>query len=147
MRDSTLLNRLLDMPGVSVCGASLPSPGVVVVEVALRRPRLACPHCDYTTRWRYDTRPVASKWRGLIWVCGWCTCGPGCADLYCPSHGAVTEAVPFARHRSGFTRGLEDLTAFLATRTDKSTIARFLRLDCVTVGAHLRAGRGRRVGP
>jgi transposase len=134
VRDSTLLNRLLDLPGVSVRGASLPSPGVVVVEVALRRLRLACPHCDYTTRWRYDTRPVASTWRGLdlgVWLV---YVRAGLRRLDCPSHGVVTEAVPFARHRSGFTRDLEDLTAFLATRTDKSTIARLLRLDWDTVG-------------
>jgi transposase len=46
----------------------------------------------------------------------------------------VTEAVPFARHRSGFTRDFEDVAAFLATKTDKTTIARFLRVDWDTVG-------------
>jgi transposase len=42
--------------------------------------------------------------------------------------------VPFARHRSGFTRDFEDVAAFLATKTDKTTIARFLRIDWDTVG-------------
>ncbi len=42
--------------------------------------------------------------------------------------------MPFARHGSGFTRDLEDVAAFLATRTDKTTIVRFLRLDWDTVG-------------
>src|SRR6266545_2486255 len=54
--------------------------------------------------------------------------------LECPTCGVVTEAVPFARHRSGFTRDLEDVAAYLATRTDKTTIARFLRLDWDSVG-------------
>jgi transposase len=44
------------------------------------------------------------------------------------------EAVPFARHRSGFTRDFEDVAAFLATKTDKTTITRFLRIDWDTVG-------------
>lgn len=35
---------------------------------------------------------------------------------------------------SHVARDLADLTAFLATRTDKTTIARFLRLDWDTVG-------------
>ena len=46
----------------------------------------------------------------------------------------VVEAVPFARHRAGFTRDFEDVAAFLATKTDKTTIARFLRVDWDTVG-------------
>jgi transposase len=43
----------------------------------------------------------------------------------------LVEAVPFARHRSGFTRDLEDVAAFPVTKT---TIARFLRIDWDTVG-------------
>jgi transposase len=54
--------------------------------------------------------------------------------LVCPTHGVVVEGVPFARHRSGFSRDFEDVTAFLATKTDKTTIARFLRVDWDTVG-------------
>jgi hypothetical protein len=39
----------------------------------------------------------------------------GLRRLTCPSHGVVVEAVPFARHRSGFSRDFEDVAAFLAT--------------------------------
>ena len=49
-------------------------------------------------------------------------------------HGARTEGVPFARPRSQFTRAFECLVAWLATRTDKSTIKRMLRIDWDTVG-------------
>lgn len=134
VRDSTVLNRLLDLPGVTVRGVSFPEPGLVVVDVGLRRSRLLCPHCDYTTRWRYDTRPVPSVWRGLDLGVWRVQIRAGLRRLDCPCHGVVTEAAPFARHRSGFTRDLEDVAAFLATRTDKTTIARFLRLDWDTVG-------------
>src|SRR6266545_4904691 len=48
--------------------------------------------------------------------------------------GSGAAAVPFARHRAGFTRDFEDVAAFLATKTDKTTIARFLRIDWDTVG-------------
>jgi transposase len=58
----------------------------------------------------------------------------GLRRVGCPSHGVVLEAVPFARHRSGFTGAFEDVAAFLATKTDKTTIARFLRIDWDTVG-------------
>ncbi len=58
MRETTLLNRLLDLPGIVVRGVSV-SGGQVVVDVALRRRRLHCPHCDYRTRWRYASGRVA----------------------------------------------------------------------------------------
>jgi transposase len=134
VRETTLLNRVLDLPGIVVRGVSLPESGLLIVDVALRRTRLHCPHCDYRTRWRYDTRPVPSSWRGLdlgVWLV---QIRARLRRLDCPTHGVVTEAVPFARHRSGFIRDLEDVAAFLATRTDKTTIARFLRLDWDTVG-------------
>lgn len=35
------------------------------VRVRLRRRRLACPRCSFTTRHRYDTREVDSSWRHL----------------------------------------------------------------------------------
>jgi transposase len=42
--------------------------------------------------------------------------------------------VPFARARSRFTRDFDDVAAFLVTKTDKTTICRFLRLDWDTIG-------------
>lgn len=45
---------------------------------------------------------------------------------------------PASRHhharRSPFTRDFEDLVAFLATKTDKTTITRLSRVDWDTVG-------------
>ena len=136
MRATTLLNRLLDLGGVTVVGVSFPAdrPGELVVEVALRRRRLACPHCDFTTRSRYDRRPVWSSWRHLDLGRWRVEVQAGLRRVACPSHGVVVEAVPFARHRAGFTRDFEDVAAFLATKTDKTTIARFLRVDWDTVG-------------
>jgi transposase len=54
--------------------------------------------------------------------------------LECQEHGVRAEGVPFARHRSGFTRDFEQLVAWLATRTDKSTIRRLVRISWDTVG-------------
>jgi transposase len=106
----------------------------VVVEVALRRRRLICPECGYSTRARKDTRPEDSTWRHLdlgVW-----RLEVHCRRrrLWCPEHGARTEGVPFARPGSEFTRDFECLLAWLATRTDKSTIKRMLRIDWDTVG-------------
>ena len=133
MRATTLLNRLLDLPGLDVSGVSLDGRRMLV-EVRLRARRLACPLCPFTTRARYDTRPEPSWWRGLDFGTAPVIVRANLRRLDCPTHGVLVEAVPFARHRTRFTRDFEDLTAFLTTRTDKTTIARFVRVDWDTIG-------------
>ena len=63
VRATTLLNLLLDLPGITVRGVSLSSPDQVVVEVRLPRRRMQCPVCGWSTGTRYDRRPVWSRWR------------------------------------------------------------------------------------
>lgn len=53
----------------------------------------------------------------------------------CPEHGVVVAAVPWARHRSSFTRAFEDRAAWLAVRTDKTTVSSLLRVAWRTVGS------------
>jgi len=136
VRATTLLNKLLNLVGIAVRGVSLPDEphGWLVIDVVLRSQRLACPLCEFTTRARYDTRPEPSWWRHLDFGASPVVVRAMLRRLACPAHGVVVEAVPFARHRSRFTRDFEDVTAYLATKTDKTTIARFLRIDWDTVG-------------
>jgi len=54
--------------------------------------------------------------------------------LVCPTHEAITEAVPFARAGSRFTADSEDLVGFLATQIDKSAICSLVRIDWGSVG-------------
>ena len=109
-------------------------PDVVVVTVALRRRRLSCPHCDYTAAGSYDTRSVDSIWRHLDLGVWRLVVRARLCRLRCPAHGVVTEAVPFARAGSHFTRDFEDLVGYLATTADKSTICRLVRIDWDSVG-------------
>ena len=133
MRVSSAFSRLVRLPGVWVKTVRF-GPDRVEVEVALRRRRLQCPRCEFSTAARKDTRPVHSVWRHLdlgVW-----RLEIHCRRrrLRCPRHGVLAEGVPFARHRSGFTRDFECLVAWLAARTDKSAICRLLRIDWDTVG-------------
>ena len=133
MRVTAAFSRLLRLPGVWVRKVRF-EPDRVVVEVALRRRRLVCPECGYSTRSRKDKRPVDSVWRHLD--LGICRLEVRCRRrrLWCPQHGARTEGVPFARPGSEFTRDFECLVAWLATKADKTTITRMLRIDWDTVG-------------
>jgi transposase len=57
--------------------------------------------------------------------------------LSCPTDGAVVEAVPFARHGARFTRDVEDLVAWLATKMDKTAVARLTGVNWRSVGAFI----------
>ena len=55
----------------------------------------------------------------------------------------MVEGVDFARPGAGFTRELDDLVAWLATRTDKTAITKLLRISWRTVGRICCWARGR----
>jgi len=133
MRVNAGFSRLLRLDGIWVRGVRFQT-GRVVVSVALRRRRLRCPLCDFSTPHRHNRQQVESTWRHLdlgVWRLELRT---QLRRLECPEHGVRVESVPFARHASGFTRDFEQLVAWLATRTDKTTVKRLVRIDWDTVG-------------
>jgi len=133
VRVTTAFKRLMDLPGVTVSDVDF-QPSKVVVTVKLRRRSLTCPSCGFTTRARYDTRPVSSSWRHLDLGRWRLEVRADLRRIDCPVHGARTEGVPFARNGSRFTRDFEDLVAWLATTTDKSALCRLVRIDWDTTG-------------
>ena len=134
MRVTAAFNRLLALPGTTVREVSF-EPARITVTVALRRRRLVCADCRYSTKARYDTRTVDSTWRHLDLGRLRLVVQARLRRLACPAHGVRTEGVPFARVESGFTRDFEDLVAWLATRMDKSAVRRLVRVAWQTVGA------------
>lgn len=139
MRATTLLNRLLGLEGVAAVDPQSwqvePGGGEIGVRVRLTRRRLVCPECSYATAHRYDTRDVDSSWRHLD-LCGRvCRVRVRRRRLRCPEHGVLAEGVPFARPGSGFTRDVEQVVAWLVTKTDKTTVCTFARIGWRTVGA------------
>ncbi|MGH3835941.1 MAG: helix-turn-helix domain-containing protein [Pseudonocardiaceae bacterium] len=141
MRATTLLNRLLGLPGVAAVDPGSwqvePGGGEIQVRFRLTRRLLVCPHCSCATAHRYDTRDVDSSWRHLDFGGRVCRIRVRRRRLRCPEHGVLTEGVPFARPASGFTRGFEQLVAWLVTKSDKTTICKFARISWRTVGGDL----------
>jgi len=134
MRVTTAFKRLLRLDGVRVTNVEF-STAAVVVTVALRRRRLVCPMCDYETAAAYEVRRRdVSRWRHLDLGSWRLEVRAELRRLRCPTHGVRVEAVPFARHGSRFTADFEALVAWLATKTDKTTITRLVRIDWETVG-------------
>lgn len=134
MRASTLLNSLLDLPGVRVAKTAV-CDGRLQVTVSVLRRRLACPQCWFSTGHRYDTREVDSSWRHLDMGARVCRILLRRRRLRCPDHGVLAAGVPFARPGSRHTRDFENLVAWLVTKADKTTVSSFARVAWRTVGA------------
>ena len=133
MRTTTVFKRLMDLPGVTVSKVNF-QPAKVVVAVKLRNLKLSCPACEFTTRARYDTRPVSSSWRHLDLGRWRLEVRADLRRIECPTHGIRTEGVPFARAGSHFTRDFEGLVGWLATSMDKTALCRLARIDWDTTG-------------
>jgi transposase len=134
VRVTAAFKRLLRLDGVHVTAVEF-LPAMVVVTVALTRRKLVCPECDYSTRAGYEVRRVdVSRWRHLDLGSWRLEIRARLRRLECPTHGVRVEGVPFARHRSGFTADFEALVAWLATKSDATTITRLVRIDWQTVG-------------
>jgi transposase len=60
----------------------------------------------------------------------------------CSRHGVVVCAVPWARHKSRFTKAFEDQTAWLAVNCSKTAVAALMRIAWRTVGGILERVAG-----
>lgn len=130
MRVTTAFNKMLSIPGATVASVEFTPEGVLV---GLRR-RQGCPRCP--CGWRgtgaYDSS--VRRWRHLDLGSSKLLLEAQIRRLDCRRCGRVrTEDVPWARPRARHSRDVEDVVAWLAQRTDKTTITRLLRTSWKTV--------------
>ena len=132
MRVTTLLNTMLGLPGLWVRGFHIAS-GVLVLLVQPRFHRLTCSACGTCVRGRFSQS--WRRWRHLaLWGLRVELAGP-IRRLRCPRCRAVrTEAVPWARPGSRFTRPFEDVVGFLAQQLDHTAVSRLVGISWSTVG-------------
>jgi len=127
MRVTTAFNRLLQVPGASVATVAFERDGLVV-GLRLRRRRLVCPRCGCLGQAGYDRR--RRRWRHLDLAGVRLFLEYELRRFPCPGcRRVVSEAVPWARPGARFTRGFEDVVAWLAQQTAFSVISRFLRIS------------------
>jgi transposase len=124
VRVTTAFNKMLGIVGATVASVSF-TPEGIVVGLRRRRGKLVCP-CGWKTRSVHDRS--TRRWRHLdlgacrLWL------EAEIRRLRCRRCGRVrTEVVPWARPRARHTRDFQDVVAWLAQRTDKTTITRLLR--------------------
>jgi transposase len=131
VRVCTLFNRILNLPGASVCSVEFTDEGLIL---GLRRPRnrmLVCP-CGRKTWATYDRS--RRRWRHLNFGSTRVQLEADVYRLDCRDCGVVrTEQVPWARPGARLTRDFEDVIGWLAQRADKTTVAKLLGCAWETV--------------
>lgn len=140
MRITTVFNKLVSLQGAFVGGVQFQQE-TVVLTVKRRGRRHHCPKCSFSTGAGYDShvatwRHVAlGKWRVLV--------RSKVSRLVCPTHGVLTEEVPWAAPGSAFTLDFEDLVAWLAREMNKTAVTKLVHIAWVTVGAIIERVVGR----
>lgn len=130
MRVTTAFNKMLSIPGASVASVEF-TPDGVVVGLRRRSGRPICP-CGWKGRGRYDSS--RRRWRHLDLGASRLFLEAEIRRLHCRRcERVVTEVVPWARPRARHTRDFEDVVAWLAQRSDKTTISRLLRASWETI--------------
>lgn len=133
MRITTLLRKAIAVTSLFFVTDVLLENGRLVLHVkpAWRNPR--CGRCGKVAA-GYDRRPLR-YWRHLAFgrLLVWLAYAP--RRVNCPDCGVMTEEVPWAAPESGFTWEFEEMTAYLAQITDKTTVTKLVRICWRTVGS------------
>ena len=133
MRLTTVLRRLLGVIQMHVKDAHLGNTGPLTVLVRPSWRRSRCGVCGRRAP-RYDRRPPR-QWRHVPWGATpvWLQYAPW--RVSCRQCGVRVEEVSWALGRSVFTAPFEELTAYLAQVTDRTTVSRVLGISWQAVGS------------
>lgn len=135
MRATSVLRVLLAIQSVRVLGFEFEDDGMVVdVAPTHRIPR--CCDCECKVRSIHDQRP--RRWRHLDLGGIKVQLRYTMRRVRCPDCGVRVEAVPWAEPGSRFTFAAERYIAYLAQRTDRSTVTEWMRVAWRTVGDVVR---------
>lgn len=108
-------------------------PRLVVRVRPLKTETRRCPHCGRRCP-KYDLGAGRRRWRAPdVGLCS-VYLEAEAPRVHCGKHGVLVQRVPWARQGSKFTTAFEDRVAWLATRTDKTTLTSLLRVAWRTVG-------------
>lgn len=132
MRIERVFQKLLRLQGARVKGVAT-EDGTLVMKVERTFRRLTCPRCGWKGRGRESAH--RRRWRHLaLWGTEVAIEAEIRRFLCRRCEAVVTEAVPWARHDSDFTRPFEDAVALLAQQTNRTAVAKLTGVAWVTVG-------------
>ena len=133
MRMTTVLRRLLGVTQMHVTEADIGKSGPLRVWVRPAWRRSRCGVCSRRAP-RYDRRPLR-QWRHAPWGRApvWLQYAPW--RVSCRQCGVRVERVSWATGSSAFTAPFEELAAYLAQVTDRTTVSRLLGISWQAVGS------------
>jgi transposase len=99
----------------------------------LKKEQRRCPECGRRCG-LYDQGDGPRRWRTVDAGLSPAYIVSSGARIRCPEHGVAPQHVPWARSNARFTRMFEDRVAWLAVRTDKTTLSSMLNIAWRTVG-------------
>jgi transposase len=131
MRATTVICALLGLKHTIVSGFEFTASDMRVdVRPAARSP--FCAGCGRRCERLYDSRE--RSWRHLDFGGIQVLLRYWLRRVDCPRCGVTSELVPWAEHGVSFTRPFEEFVAYLAQRTDKTTITEMMGIAWRTVG-------------
>ncbi len=134
MRGARVWARLLGLQRAVIEGVWIGGEGEVVVCARPGwRERDRCGICRRRSP-GFDLGDGRRRWRALDLGTTLAFVEADAPRVSCRRHGVVVCAVPWARHRSRFTRTFEDQAAWLAVNTSKSAVAELMRIAWRSVG-------------
>lgn len=142
MRITTIFNKLLALQGAFVQNVEFVTEAIVVI-VGRRARRHRCPECNFSTTAGYDSRE--RDWRHIALGKWPVTVRTKLYRLECPTHGVITEAVPWAEHESRFTLDFENAVAWLTREANRTAVSRFMHVSWQAVGTIIRRVVGRQL--
>ena len=141
---TTVLRRVLGVTQMHVQDGHVAADGPLGIWV---RPswRLRCRTCGRRAA-RYDRRPLR-QWRHLPWgrKPAWLRYAPW--RVSCRQCGVRVGRVPWAAGNSAFTAPFEELAAYLAQVTERTTVSRVLGISWQAVGNIVERVVARRLDP
>ncbi len=144
MRIKTLIRKLVGVNGLVIEAVDFDGEDIVVAV----RPRKRGPRCGGCGRRAsiYDSKP-ARRWRHLSYGSTkvWLSYAP--RRTSCDRCKVRIEQVPWAVGRTKFTEDFEELVAYLAQTTDKTTVAKLMGISWSTVGKITKRVVDRRLAP
>jgi transposase len=132
VRIERIFQKLLRLQGARVQGVTT-EDGTLVLKIERKFRRLTCPRCGWKGRGRESAH--LRRWRHLaLWGTEVALEGEIRRFRCRRCEAVVTEAVPWARHDSDFTRPFEDAVALLAQQTNRTAVAKLTGVAWITVG-------------
>jgi transposase len=134
VRGTRVWARLAGLQRAVVEGVWIGDEGELVVSARpVWRERDRCGICRRRSP-GFDLGEGRRRWRALDLGTTLAFVEADAPRVTCRRHGVVVCAVPWARHRSRFTRAFEDQAAWLAVNTSKTAVAELMRVAWRTVG-------------